>query len=61
MSLGVVWQFGALFLFLTMPWVDLQFVIVVISGHTHLLFTFAELIEQTFNRKGLFIIPVFFL
>ena len=35
-----------------MPWVDLQFVIVVFPGNTHLLFYFYCIIEQTFNRKG---------
>ena len=37
--LSVVW------LFLTVPWVCLQFVIVVIPDHTHLLFSFYVLKE----------------
>ena len=41
MTIGVRW------LFLTVPWVGLQYVVVVFPGHTYLFFT------ANFNQMGL--------
>ena len=43
---------GALSLFLTIPWVGLQFVIVAFPGHTHLLFVLVSAGHFQFNSSN---------
>ena len=42
LSYRCIFTINVLLLFLTVPWVGLQYVIVVFPGHTHLLFLYTE-------------------
>ena len=53
LSLSALCLVIAVWLFLTVPWVCLQFVIVVFLYHTHLLFSHTELTEQTAFHFGM--------
>ena len=44
-----MWLLLTFYLLLTVPWVGLQFVIMVFPDHTHLLFSFIILV--TFNER----------
>ena len=55
-SLYVVWPPGVLWLFITVPWVGLQCVIVVFSDHAHLLFSCSSILIKIRQKSGIGVI-----
>ena len=52
LSFGCLVTVNVLWLFLTVPWVGLQFVIVVFSDHTHLLFASNAEVESIQQNRN---------